>query len=256
MRFKAFVFTLFLSVVAVCCFDAYAFWGKKKNSFKIYGYIFLTPETAAVNVPVKLYDKKTGRLVAVSNSNIFGKYKFKNVSPGEYVVVVKKFSQNATVVKKNVKVQFDLSSPDGIYHPLQLFAKGMVKEMENQQLGGDPGQTNPALQSWIAGEYYSYEGSTERKLMLCPNGIFYDSRESSYSGTSYDSGGNATSSFGAASANSGSGRWSINGNKQSGTITFCYKGKGCQTVKYYIMRDNCIKINGITFCYKGRPRCR
>ncbi len=247
---------LFLFIVFAFCVNGYTFWGKKKTSFKIYGYIYLTPDRAGMNMPVKLYDKKTARLLGVCKSNFFGRYKFKDIPPGEYVVVVGKFSREVKIVDKNAKVQFDLSSPDGVYHPLQIFAQGMVKEMENQQYGGDPGQTNPALQSWIAGEYYSYEGSTERKLMLCPNGVFYDSRESSYSGTSYDSGGNVTSSFSAAGADSGSGRWAIRGNKQSGTITFCYKGKGCQTVKYFIMRDNCVKINGITFCYKGRPRCR
>ncbi len=246
----------FILFFAFFVFSANAFWGKKKDSFKIYGFLFLTQDKAAMNVPVRLYSKKTGKLIGVCKSNFFGKYKFKNLKPGEYVVAVGKFYQEIKIVDENKKVQFDFSSPDGIYHPMQIFVKNMANEMAKQLSGGDPGKSDPALVSWIAGEYYSYEGQTEKKLMLCPNGVFYDFSESSYSGTSYDSSGNATSSFGTASNNSGSGRWAITGTKQSGTITFCYKGKDCQKVKYYSMRDNCIKINGTTYCYKGKASCK
>ena len=137
----------------------------------------------------------------------------------------------------------------------------IIRELEKKAdemtgaAAADAGPTDPALAQWIAGEYYSYEGSTERKLMLCPGGIFYDSRESSYSGTNYDSLGAETSSYGAASASAGNGKWAIQGTRQSGTITFSYKGKGVQKVEYQVMADNCIRIMGIQFCYAGKPRC-
>ena len=249
-------FSVFL-ILTVFCFNSNAFWGKKKkNSFKIYGFVWADFERGAMNFPVQLYNKKTGKMVGMCKTNVFSRFKFKNIPPGEYVLKAGKFVKEVKVVNKNVKVDFNLSAPDGLMHHGDRFVYNASKELEKATTGGDPGKTNPELVRWIAGEYYSYQGSTERRLMLCPNGTFYDSSESSYSGSSSDSYGNETSSFGAASSNSGSGRWAIRGNKQSGTITFCYKGKECNTVKYFTMKDNCFKINGITFCYKGRPRCK
>ena len=92
--------------------------------------------------------------------------------------------------------------------------------------------------------------------MLCPGGIFYDSRESSYSGINTNSLGNETASFGAASSNAGNGKWSIQGNRQSGTITFSYKGKGLRKEQYRSIGDNCFMIGGVKYCYKGRARCQ
>ncbi|WP_201328468.1 hypothetical protein [Thermotomaculum hydrothermale] len=209
-----------------------------------------------MNFPVLLFDSKTGRLIAKTKTNIFSKYKFKNIPVGVYVVKVGKFTKEVSVSTKNIKLDFNLSAPDGLMHHSDRFVYNAAKEIEEQTKGKDPGKNNQELMNWIAGEYYSYQGNTERKLMLCPNGVFYDSSESSYSGTMSDAGGNQTGAWGSGSADSGNGRWAIRGNKQSGTITFCYKGKDCNTVKYYAMKDNCFKINGITFCYKGKPRCR
>ena len=84
----------------------------------------------------------------------------------------------------------------------------------------------------IAGEYYSYAGSTEKKIMFCPEGTFFDSSESSYSGTGTDSLGNQTMAWGNASQNQGIGQWAIQGNAQSGTITLVYKSSKKVQVKY------------------------
>ncbi|MCK5736149.1 MAG: hypothetical protein KAH21_06695, partial [Spirochaetaceae bacterium] len=131
-----------------------------------------------------------------------------------------------------------------------------AKKNADRRAAAATGPTDPALAKWIAGEYYSYQGSTERKLMLCPGGVFYDSHESSYSGSSTDSLGNQTSAFGTANQGSGNGRWAIQGNKQSGTITFSYKGKGARKKQYRSIGDNCFMIGGVKYCYNGAARCK
>ena len=108
----------------------------------------------------------------------------------------------------------------------------------------------------MAGEYYAFGGSTERKLMLCSNGAFFDSRESSYSG-SFESGGVNTGGWGAASAGRGSGSYSIQGSQQQGTIHFSYKN-GKRLVSHYRSTGErgCYSFDGQTFCYSGGERCQ
>jgi hypothetical protein len=132
--------------------------------------------------------------------------------------------------------------------------------MENVSKGDEPsgpapnvGPSDPNLQRAMAGEYYSYSGSTERKLMLCPDGRFWDSRESSYSGSfGTDQGG-----WGAASQGGGSGSYAIQGNEQGGTITFSYKGGKRNQASFRSTGERgCYSFDGTTFCYSGAARCR
>ncbi|NOZ13638.1 MAG: hypothetical protein GXO69_08350 [Acidobacteria bacterium] len=243
---------LMLAVIFLLSFPAQAFpWHKKKKkALKIYGFLWQTNSTPAIGIQVGLFDAATGKLLAVTKSNIFGKYKFKNLKPGFYIVRTGKFSRTVMLQKRNANIHFNFSSPDGNMDFVAM-------AMENNEKAGTAaaGPSDPALTKWIAGEYYSYQGSTERKLMLCPDGVFYDSHESSYSGTSTDSLGNQTSAFGAANQGRGSGRWAIQGNRQSGTITFSYKGKGASKTQYRSIGDNCFMIGGVKYCYAGPPRC-
>lgn len=230
-------------------------FGKKKGA-TIVGFLWATNTTPAVGKTVQLLDAETGKQIAEDQSGFTGKFKFKGLPPGSYIVRAGQFAKRVELEDKTVRVHFNFSSPDGevdFYATAQENAK-KVDEMTGAA-AADAGPTDPALAQWIAGEYYSYEGSTERKLMLCPGGIFYDSRESSYSGTNYDSLGNETSGYGAASASAGNGKWAIQGTRQSGTITFSYKGKGVQKVEYRALGDNCFSIMGIKFCYAGAARC-
>ena len=198
----------------------------KKNGLTIVGFLWATNTTPAIGKQVVLKDAMTGKVIAVEQSGFTGKFKFKDLPPGNYLVSAGKFTKPVVLVDKTVRVHINFSTEDGevdFYAAAEENAK-KVDEMQGAS-AASAGPTDQALAQWIAGEYYSYVGSTERKLMLCPGGVFYDSRESSYSGSSTDSLGNQTSAFGAASQGSGNGNWAIQGDKQSGTITFSYKGK-------------------------------
>ncbi len=242
---------LILAVVILATFSTQGLTWPKKSGLKIYGFLWQTSSTPAIGIQVGLFDASTGKLLAVTKSNLFGKYKFKNLKPGFYIVRTGKFSRRVMLQKNNANIHFNFSSPNG-----QMDFVALALENNAKTGAASAGPTDPALTKWIAGEYYSYQGSTERKLMLCPDGVFYDSHESSYSGSSTDSLGNQTSAFGAANQGNGSGRWSIQGNKQSGTITFSYKGKGAQKQQYRSIGDNCFMIGGVKYCYAGRPRCK
>ncbi|NOY22456.1 MAG: hypothetical protein GXO70_02935, partial [Acidobacteria bacterium] len=241
-----------LALVFLASFSAQAFpWHKKKKALKIYGFLWANDSAPAIGRQVVLFDGSTGKVLAVTQSNMFGKFKFKNLKPGFYVVRTGKFSRSVMLQKGNANIHFNFSSPDGNMD----FVAMAVKDLEKGN-AADAGPTDPALAKWIAGNYYSYQGSTERKLMLCPGGVFYDSHESSYSGSSTDSLGSETSAFGTANQGNGSGRWAIQGNRQSGTITFSYKGKGAQKQQYRSIGDNCFMIGGVKYCYNGPPRCK
>ncbi len=230
-------------------------FGKKKG-LTIVGFLWATNTTPAIGKQVLLADAETGKMIAVEQSGFTGKFKFKNLPPGHYILKAGKFTREVYLVDETVRVHFHFGKEDGQVDFVEAAEENAKKADEmTGAAAADAGPTDPALAQWIAGEYYSYEGSTERKLMLCPGGIFYDSRESSYSGTNYNSLGAETSSYGAASADAGSGKWAIQGNRQSGTITLSYKGKGSQKVEYRVLGDNCISIMGIKFCFAGKARC-
>jgi len=88
-------------------------------------------------------------------------------------------------------------------------------------LGAGPaapaGPNDPALMRAMAGQYYSYSGSTERKVTLRPSGTFFGSSESR--------------AWGAASQNQSSGNWSVQGSQQGGTITLGYRGGKTEQVR-------------------------
>ena len=109
----------------------------------------------------------------------------------------------------------------------------------------------------MAANYWGYSGSTETRLALCPDGTFYDFSESGYSGSSYDSGGNQTMSWGSASNASGKGTWTIEGNTQSGTITLYYSGGNQQSVNYTPGDEGgCYYFGGRQMCKTGEPNCQ
>lgn len=105
------------------------------------------------------------------------------------------------------------------------------------------GPNDPDLQRQIAGTWWGYSGSTERKIGLCPDGSYVDYTESSYSGTPYGS------RWGAASQGGGSGSWTINGSTQSGTIYVNYSNGKTATIQYRQINDpGCLSFDGNTLC--------
>lgn len=120
------------------------------------------------------------------------------------------------------------------------------------------GPNDPEMMKWMAGSYYSYSGSstvtagTERRLVLCPDGSFWSSSESGYSG-----GAGTAGAWGAASQSGTRGSWAIQGNQQQGTITLNYSGGGRDTVNFRAGSDRgCFYFNNTLFCYEGAPNCR
>ena len=109
------------------------------------------------------------------------------------------------------------------------------------------------LASQIAGIWWGYQGSTERKIGLCPGGAYQDYSESSYSGSSSDSLGNQTMAWGAAGQGGGAGTWSIQGDYQQGLILVRYNNGSQITIRYQQCGETgCLLFNGNKLCRAGR----
>jgi hypothetical protein len=108
---------------------------------------------------------------------------------------------------------------------------------------------NATLKREIAGTWWGYSGSTERKIGLCPDGRYRDFTESGYSGRSYDSGGTQTMGWGVASQGGNQGRWQIEGTYQSGTIRVETDSGRQFTLSYrQVGEPGCLDINGKRLC--------
>ncbi len=117
-----------------------------------------------------------------------------------------------------------------------------------------PGGTDASLMRYFQGKYYSYtsgstitgSSGTERQVMLCSNGAFFDSYESSASGQGW----------GGASARQGRARWTIRGSRTEGVITIFHPDGTSTRVSYRVTdEDGVIMFNGIKFAYAGAPEC-
>jgi len=242
----------FVLMLTLVLFGSPLLYGKDKENrdgCKVSGFVGTSSTSAANGVNVLLINRATGTPVDSVSTGIFGKYTFKNVKPGTYIVKAEKVMREVTVVKKDIRMDIDLSAPGGVMD----YMKGAMQQQQQQAGAAPAGPSDPALMQAMAGEYYSYSGSTERKLMLCPNGTFWDSRESSYSGSF----GTNQGGWGAASQGGGSGSYAIQGNQQGGTITFSYKGgKQSQASFRSSGEQGCYSFDGTTFCYSGAARCQ
>jgi len=113
-----------------------------------------------------------------------------------------------------------------------------------------------SLMRWFAGSYYHFSGSTERRVVLCPNGTFRGGRESGYSGK-FTEGGAQMGAWGSASQSSYNGKWTIRGNQGQGIITLVYSRGAKEEVHYRAAKDRgCFTFNGTLFCYEGAGNCR
>lgn len=226
-----------------------AFAQEKKKTYKVSGFVGQSTSQAAPGVTVVLIHKDSGEMVGTDETNFFGKYSFKDISPGLYILQVEQVQRTLAVKDKNVRLDIDLSAKSGVmdYTKTGMSALGQA---------ASPGPNDPQMMQTIAGEYYSFSGSTERQVMFCPDGKFSDSSESSYSGVSSDSLGNQTMAWGAAGQKGGSGLWAIQGTPRNGTISLSYKGGKKATIKYLAGPEKgCYSFDDITFCYKGPARC-
>lgn len=125
--------------------------------------------------------------------------------------------------------------------------------------GGAPAGTGPAtdasLMRYFQGKYYSYSGGstlsggagTERRVMLCANGHFFDSSEFSAQGTG---------DWGAVSTSRGRARWAIQGDRTRGVITIIRPDGSTQRVRYQVTGESgVILFDGITFAFEGAAEC-
>jgi hypothetical protein len=213
--------------------------------------------------------------MGTDQTDFFGKYTFKNVPPGVYVLQVEKIQRTLGVKDKNVRLDIDLSAEAGIMDYAKTGVEAINKENEAKaaaaagaqgaaQGGGQggapvepPGPSDQNLMQSFAAEYYHFSGSTERKVMFCPDGAFFDSYESGYSGRGFDSGGNQTMAWGQASEGKGAGQWSIQGTLQSGTITLVYKSGKKVVWNYKAGREKGdYYMNGTIYARSGPARCK
>jgi len=243
----------------------------KAKVFKVAGFVGKSTSEAAPGVAVILLDADTEEVVGTDQTNFFGKYTIKNVPPGVYVLRVEKIRRTLGVKDKNVRLDIDLSTEAGIMDYAKTGIEAINKENEAKAAAGGgtqgggqvgapgepPGPSDQNLMQSFAAEYYHFSGSTERKVMFCPDGAFFDSYESGYSGRGFDSGGNQTMAWGQASEGKGAGQWSIQGNTQSGTITLVYKSGKRVVWNYKAGREKGdYYMNGTIYARSGPARCK
>jgi hypothetical protein len=241
---------------------------EKKKTYKVSGFVGKSSSQVASGVSVVLIHKDSGEVVGSASTNFMGKYTVKDVPPGVYVLKVENIQRTLAVKDKNVRLDIDLSAEAGIMDYAKTGVEMINKENEAKKKSGSsaetgalpgapPGPSDPGMMQSMVGEYYSYAGSTEKKVMFCPNGTFFDSSESSYSGQGYDSLGNQNMAWGNASQSQGSGQWSIQGNAQNGTISLSYKSGKRVNMQYSPGPERgCYKFDGTVFCYSGAARCK
>ena len=117
-----------------------------------------------------------------------------------------------------------------------------------RQPASPAGAHNPSLAQQIAGTWWGYSGSTERRIGLCPGGRYLEFSESGYSGRSYDATGAETMAWGSASASSSAGRWTIQGDSQSGVIHVQTSDSRFTLHYRQIGEPGCLDINGYKLC--------
>lgn len=238
-------------------------WAKEKapkDEFRITGFVGLNSQQPAARQVVQLVEPESGKVLDMTETGMFGRYKFEKVKAGLYLVVAGEAKREVLVKDKDKRVDIDLSSKDGT---MSYVRREDVQRAIAQAAGagggsGGPaaGQNDPALMQSMAGLYWGYEGSTETKMALCENGAFQFLSESSYSGSSRDSLGNQTMAWGAAGQSGDRGNWRVEGNAQQGTITLQHANGKTSTAQFRKVDTNCWRFGAKTLCRTGPANCR
>jgi hypothetical protein len=224
------------------------------EGLSITGFVGKSAVMPAPNETVGLFVRETGRQIDSSATNIFGKYSFSGLPPGAYVLKVGNIQKEVFLRNSSVRLDIDLSAAGGTMD----YAGYQTKQAESGKKGNavpspGGGANNSELAQQIAGVWWGYSGSTERKIGLCPNGSYQDYSESSYSGSSYDSLGNQTMAWGTAGQKGGSGTWTIQGDYQQGTIFVRYNNGNEVSIRYEQCGERgCLLFNGNKLCRSGK----
>ena len=226
--------------------------GDPQSGYSIHGYVGQSAQTAAPGASVLLFDGATDQPLASVEANFMGNYKFTGLQPGHYKVKVEGKTREVILTAENKRLDINLSSEDGSMN----YAEGATEELTKAVVGAasgtaaPPGPNDPELAKKMAGVWWGYSGSTETRIALCEDGRFQDFSESSYSGSSYDSGGNQTMAWGSASQGGGNGSWSIQGTEDSGTISVGYDNGKTRTIQYRSCGDQgCLLFDGTKLCW-------
>ena len=222
---------------------------------EITGFVGHSAMQVAPNMTVRLMRADNSQVVDIDETNFFGKYTFEDVSPGYYKLQVGDVTRELMIKKdgEEKRLDIDLSAKAGTMDygkaaagSASTTATGPARSSSASTNSSAPIQNDQTLASQIAGVWWGYAGSTERRIGLCPGGIFMDYTESSYSGGAYN---NQGAAWGAASQASGQGKWGIQGDTQSGVISVRYNNGATDTLHYrQINNPGCLDINGNTLC--------
>ena len=243
---QAFVFTVFICLPI------------KLHAAVIEGFVGHSSTQVATGVSVKLLDAKSGKVIDIDESNFFGKYKFKDVEPGYYLLQVGDIKREVLIKNPtdNKRLDIDLSAKGGVMDYSKSSAEATPASKAEASTNTSPSGTDDTnLRQRFAGTWWGYSGSTERRIRLCPDGSYGDYKEAGYSGRQYDSGGYQTGAWGSARESSGQGSWRIQGDEQRGVIHVRYSDGRTSLLNYHRSKDGCLNINGNTLCRES-PNCR
>ncbi len=150
------------------------------------------------------------------------------------------------------------NAADAIAKSIQYF-----KFQESASTGGTggavapPGSSNQQLMRQMAGVYYSfssaglsYSGGTERRVVLCPNGMYYSGSESSYS-----AGAGTSGAWGAADQRADRGTWRVQGNVNEGILTTIDSSGKPTEYRYRRCGGDCIYIGNTKFAVSTPANC-
>lgn len=140
----------------------------------------------------------------------------------------------------------------------QAVAPLLEQQQQQQAAGGAAAPAGPNdadLQRWITGTFYYFSSSavvsasSERSFVLCVDGQFRITGEFHAAGSG---------AWGAASQSGNAGRWTISGDRQSGTITLSFAGGGTRNVAYRVgsKEEQTMYFDGVLFAYAGVAECR
>ena len=87
--------------------------GSPETGYTITGFIAKSPEVAAQNEKVYLFDGRTDKLITSVATNFFGKYTFSGLRPALYIVQVRDKKWGVLIEDRSERLDIDLSAPDG-----------------------------------------------------------------------------------------------------------------------------------------------
>ena len=245
--------TIFIAVFAMALSGMADSPSKKaEKTYKIHGFVGESSTVAAPNRTVTLFNADSNTALANTNCNFFGKYSFKKLPPGHYLVKVGEKAMEVYLIDKDVRLDIDLSAKDGTMNYAAGAAAQAAKPTGRKGEATSSAQPGDAdLAKLFSGKYYSYTGGStlsggggsESQIAFCPDGSYFENYESGYYGSGQ---------WGQAGQSRTSGSWSIQGTIESGTITITYANGKQETVQYQTTGEQgCYKFDGRLYCYNG-----